>query len=104
MDIPPFRHLTEEDILALEKKIVKARNEQKRTFSAIGKEYDLSKEKTISIYNMHYHKKVLTAFKRIQPTVNFSISNYVFNYSSNYYKRWELILNQYAEFVQDLLD
>lgn len=102
--IPTFRKITKEELLILEQQILVAREQQKRTYSDIGKELDLSGEKVKCIYSMYYHKKILMAIDRIRPTVNFSISNYIFHNTYSSYKRWHIIASEYTELVKDLID
>lgn len=100
----PYRELTEEDILELEQKILKAKMDKRRSFADMGSQLGLTRKKTKQIYDSYYHKKTLIAFERIRPTVNFSIEDYVYRYTNSTLKRWQLIVNEYAEFVQDLID
>ena len=103
-DFPDYRKLSDAQILTLEKQILEAKECQNKNFTVIGKELDLSKEKAKCIYDHYYRKKVLSAIDRIQPMVNFSYSGYVFHYSHTERKRWQLILSEYAELLQDLMD
>lgn len=104
MNIPTFRNLTAEKILELEKYIIEAREKQRKSYFNIGKELELSKEKAKYIYDFYYHKKILKAYERIRPIVDFSVENYIFSRSYASYKRWELIVEKYAELVDDLID
>lgn len=104
MDIPPFRKLTDKEILELEKCILEAREQQKRTFYDIGKEYELSKEKIRRIYDVYYHKKVNIAFERIMQTGDSFIEKYVYNYFPPAKTKWEFISSKYEELVKDLID
>lgn len=104
MDIPPFRKLTDKKILKLEKCILEAREQQKRTFYDIGKEYKLSKEKVRRIYDLYYHKKVIIAYKRIKKTGDSSIDKYVDNYFPPSKTNWEFIVSNYGKLVKDLID
>lgn len=104
MDIPPFRELTDKKILELEKSILEAREQQKRTFYDIGKECKLSKEKVRRIYDLYYHKKVIIAYERIKKTGDFSIDKYVYNYFPPAKTKWEFIVSKYGELVKDLID
>lgn len=103
-DVPPYRKLTSQEITELEKKILDSREHQKMTFIAIGKQYALSKEKVRDIYTYYYHKKVLEAIKRIDPTVDFSFKTFIVDYSNSACKRWKYIENIYADLIPDLID
>lgn len=103
-DIPPFRKLTKEKNLELEKRILKAREQQKRTFSDIGKEYGLSKEKAKSIYDLYYYKKVVIAHKRIKEARNYPIKEFIYSHYVSPKSKWQFIVNEYKELVIDLID
>ena len=104
VEFPPFRTLTEENILEYEKYILEAIEQHKKKYSDIGQELDLSKEKVVHIYNNYYHKKIRIALDRIRPTVGSSIDEYIYGSSYRSYKRWQLIVNEYPKLVQDLID
>ncbi|MCI9274089.1 MAG: hypothetical protein HFE39_09090 [Clostridiales bacterium] len=103
-NLPPYRKLTDRQVLNLEKKIVKAREGQGRTFADIGKELKITKEKTRRIYGHYYHKKVMKALDRIEAHTGNEGSYFIFDYSDSSRKRWELIVKDYPDLVQDLID
>ncbi len=101
---PNYRKITDIQLLNFEKKILEAkRNKHKRDID-IARELKLTKEKVKDISDLYYHKKVLKTFDIIQPTVNFCFSDYVYKYSDSPEKRWKLILEEYADLIQDLID
>lgn len=102
--LPPYRKLTDRQLLNLEKKIVKARESQGRTFVDIGKELKMTREKTRWMYNHYYHKKVMLALERIEAYMGKEVLYFIFNYSNCSRKRWELIVKDYPDLVQDLID
>lgn len=102
--LPPYRKLTDRQLLNLEKKIVKARESQDRTFVDIGKELKITGEKARWLYDHYYHKKVIKALDRIEAHTESNFSYYIFDYSNYSHKRWELIIRDYSDLVQDLID
>lgn len=103
-NVPPYRQLTDKQIRNLEKKIVKARDTQKKTFTIIGNELNLTREKTKRLYELYYHCKVLRAIDKIEPTVDYSFTNFIFSYSYNSRNQWNYILENHTDMVQDLID
>lgn len=101
---PLYRKITEEKILEYEKYILEAVEQQKRKYADIGQELELSKEKTLNIYDNYYHKKVRTALDRIRPIVGDFIDEYIYNSSYSSYKRWKLIVSEYPELIEGLKD
>lgn len=101
---PSYRKLTDEQVLALEQRIVKARECERRTFLDIGKEFDITWEKARCLYKHHYHRKVMAALDKIKEHTGEDLSTYIFKYSPYPYKRWLLIVKDYPSFVQDLID
>lgn len=99
-DLIPYRKLTEKQLLNLEKKVVVAREVQRRTFIDIGKELKITGEKARRIYDLYYHKKVLEAIGRIEPNTD---TNYIFDFSNNSRIRWELLARDYPNVVQGLI-
>lgn len=102
--LPPFRKLSDRQLLNLEKKIVKARESQGKTFVDIGKEYKITWQKARCMYNRYYHKKVMKALDRIEAHTGNDLSFYIFHYSYYSRKRWELIVGNFPDLVQDLID
>lgn len=102
--LPPYRKLTDRQVFNLEKKIVKARESQGRTFLDIGKELKITWEKARHMYRNYYHRKVMEALDRIKEQTGNDLSNFIFEYSHYSYKRWELIVRDYFDLVRDLID
>lgn len=102
--LPPYRKLTDRQSMNLEKEIVRARECERRTFLDIGKEFDITWEKARCLYKHHYHRKVMAALDKIKERTGEDLSTYIFEYSPYPYKRWLLIVKDYPNFVQDLID
>lgn len=102
--LPPYRKLTDRQLLNLEKKIVKARESQTKTFVDIGKELKITPQKARWIYNHYYHKKVIAALDKIKAHTGNDLSYFIFNYSYYPHKRWELLVRDYPDLVQTLID
>ncbi|MCI9598883.1 MAG: hypothetical protein HFE75_16730 [Firmicutes bacterium] len=102
--LPPYRKLTNRQSMNLEKKIVQARERQGRTFLDLGKELKITPEKAQHMYRSYYHRKVMEALNRIKAQTGKDLSNFIFEYSHYSYKRWELIVRDYSDLVQDLID
>ncbi len=103
-DIPPYRHLAEEQVKSLEKQIIEAKDRKNKTYADIGSTLNLTTEKVKRIYQSYYHQKCLKAIEVIEPEVNFSFSEYIFSYSHYPQVRWQQIVREYAELIQDLID
>lgn len=102
LNLPLYRELLEDDIEKIEKYVQEAREQQKKKYSEIGQELDLSKEKIKRIYDEYYHKKTRLALDRIKSIVGESAVAYECKYSHNSYQRWKLIESKYSELVKDL--
>lgn len=102
LEFPLYRKLTENNILEIEEYVREAREQQKKKFSEIGQELDLSKEKIKRIYEDYYHKKTRLALDRIKSIVGESVVVYDCKYPHNSYQRWKLIESEYLELVKDL--
>lgn len=100
---PIYRKLSEEDLLELEKKIVKGINIQHRKYIDIAQELDISREKAQRIYKSYYSRKISQAINKIKGITNNDISDYIYEYSDSPLKRWELIKNEYSDLIQDLI-
>lgn len=102
-NFPPYRELTNQKILNLEKKVLEAWERQNKTFADIGRDLKITSEKARSTYENHYFKKVRKAIELISPD-DLCFMEHIFNYSNYSHKRWELIVREYADFVQDLIE
>ena len=100
----PYRKLSKEQEEVIQKEIVKVRNQQKKTYYNIAKEMKLTTEKTRWMYDIYYHKKIMAALRRIPHTDNFLLWKSLHNHSTSTYKRWNLIMKEYHDIIQDLID
>lgn len=100
----PYRNLSKEQEKVIPKKIVEARNQQKKTYYNIAKGLKLTTEKTKWMYEIYYHKKIMIALKRLPHTDNFSLWKSLHNHSTSTYTRWNLIMKEYPDIVHDLID
>lgn len=64
----------------------------------------MTREKTRWMYNHYYHKKVMLALERIEAYMGKEVLYFILNYSNCSRKRWELIVKDYPDLVQDLID
>lgn len=103
-NIPPFRDLTEGQLKVLERKILEAKDQQNETYADMADTLNLTADKVKTIYHSYYHRKCLKAIKRIEPTVDYSFSDYIFSYSHYPQVRWQLIIEEYADLIRDLTD
>lgn len=101
---PSYRKLSDRQHHNLEKKVADARKNTNKTFEAIGKELKLTGEKAHDIYNYHLHKKIALAIDRIEPTVDFDFETFIYCYFHIPKRRWEYIISEYPDLVQDLID
>lgn len=103
-NIPLYRELTEEQISDLEKKIAGMRRRQRKSYDEIGKMLDLTARKSRALYQSYYHKKVKKAAEIVQPTVDYDFFRFLCDYSHYPHIRWKLIVGEYADLVQELMD
>lgn len=100
----PYRNLSKEQEKVIQIIIVEARNQQKKTYYNIAKELKLTTEKTKWMYEIYYHQKIMKALKRLPHTDDFSLWKSLHNHSTSTYTRWNLIVKEYPDIVQDLID
>lgn len=103
-DIPPFRNLTEGQVKTFETRIVEEKDQQNKTYADIGKALNLTADKVKRMYQFYYHQKCLKAIEIIEPKVDFSFIDYIFDYSYYPQVRWQLIVKEYSDLVQDLVE
>lgn len=100
----PYRNLSKEQEKVIQKKILEARNQQKKTYYTIAKELKLTTEKTRWMYDIYYHRKIMTALTRLPHIDNYSLWKSLHNHSTSTYTRWNLIVKEFPDIVQDLVD
>lgn len=100
-NVPPYRKLTEGQLLDMEKNIVNAREIQGRTYIDIGQELKITREKTRYMYEYYYHRKIKKFLDGLEIHVRRKLYGNIIRYSNYSHITWDMIVREYADFIQE---
>ena len=96
--LPPLiNELSAEDI----DRLIRLREDDKKTFPAIGKELLLSEARAKREYELFYHRKVLTAIDEIKEKTGDDVSGHYLELRCGSKKQFEMIRRDYPELFEN---
>lgn len=99
--LPPFKEKWSKYIVS---RVVKMREEEHRTFVAIGVKLKMTTQSAEHIYGHYYHEKLLALSKRITAKNNLKdVHRKYFDLTRGSKKRYEMLCEDYPEFTKKKL-